>query len=143
MLNKLSKITHPELPNVLKRQRCFDIVKSAMDRPIVWISAPAGSGKTTLAASYLKHRGIPHLWYHVDKMDVDIMTLFHYLNLALLPQLKTKVLPDYTSDNSKDILSFAMMYFEHVFAAIKPPYIMVFDDCHDIPCLSGGRAWNK
>ncbi len=34
---------------------------------MTWISAPAGSGKTTLVASFLEAHKIPCLWYQIDE----------------------------------------------------------------------------
>jgi LuxR family maltose regulon positive regulatory protein len=50
--------------------------------PIVWITGLAGSGKTTLAASYLEARQIPCIWYQIDEGDEDPASFFYYLGLA-------------------------------------------------------------
>lgn len=67
----LAKLTPPTLPVVLKRPRLFRLLDKARKRPVTWMAAPAGSGKTTLVASYLKARRLSVLWYRLDESDAD------------------------------------------------------------------------
>ena len=78
----LAKLTPPKLPKIVERTRLYQELDRARDRPITWITAPPGMGKTTLAASYIKARKLKCLWYQVDEGDADPATLFHYLGLA-------------------------------------------------------------
>jgi ATP/maltotriose-dependent transcriptional regulator MalT len=45
------------------RKRLFRLLDAARKRPVVWISAPPGSGKTTLVGSFFDARRLPCLWY--------------------------------------------------------------------------------
>ncbi len=47
------------------------------------ISAPAGYGKTTLVADWLKHAGSPFTWINIDKSDNDPARFSTYLVAAL------------------------------------------------------------
>jgi ATP/maltotriose-dependent transcriptional regulator MalT len=67
----LAKLTRPKLYDALPRPRLFSLRDDAATRPITWLSAPPGSGKTTLVASYLDARDLRHLWYQVDVGDAD------------------------------------------------------------------------
>ncbi|MBM4055055.1 MAG: hypothetical protein FJ264_10395 [Planctomycetes bacterium] len=78
-----AKITCPQIAGVFPRERLFRLMDKGRDNPLIWISAPAGSGKTTLAASYLNSRKLPCLWYRVDEGDVDIATFFYYMGIAV------------------------------------------------------------
>src|ERR1039457_4973477 len=82
--NKLSiaKITRPKLSNVFARKRLFKELDNSKKKAVTWITGPAGSGKTTLVASYLDARKLPCLWYQVDSGDADIATFFYYMGLA-------------------------------------------------------------
>ena len=49
------------------------------------IAAPAGSGKTTLAAEWVAHTGRPFGWLSLDADDNDPATFFRYLAAAIAP----------------------------------------------------------
>ncbi|MBF0564749.1 MAG: hypothetical protein HQK89_05855 [Nitrospirae bacterium] len=134
----LAKITAPRLHMVMERKRCFQIVDTALDKSVVWVSAPGGSGKTTLVASYLNSRKVHQLWYRIDERDIDVATFFQYIKQGVKMQTPTKptALPDFTPDHFRDINSFTMMYFERIFEELKPPYVLVFDDYQDLPADS-------
>ena len=63
------KVSQPKLSNIFPRQRLFKELDNSRKRPITWITGPAGSGKTTLAASYLDDRKLTCLWYRIDAGD--------------------------------------------------------------------------
>src|SRR2546429_60552 len=78
----LAKLTRPKLYDALPRPRLFSLLDEAATRPIVWICAPPGSGKTTLVASYLEDRDLRHVWYQADIGDADPATFVHYMRTA-------------------------------------------------------------
>jgi len=84
--NKTSatKISRTKLSNIFPRQRLFQKLDNNWERSITWIDGPAGSGKTTLVASYLDARKLPCLWYQIDTNDADTATFFYYLELAAM-----------------------------------------------------------
>ena len=125
-----SKITPPDIPEVITRQRLFDMLDHVGHCRVTWISATAGSGKTTFAASYLAKRNIPYLWYQVDERDRDIPTFFYYLGLSArraLPQIGN-VLPLLTPDKHENPALFAQNYFEELCRHAPSPFTMVFDN---------------
>src|SRR5512146_2327168 len=78
----IAKLTRPRLANVVERKRLLARLNSVGEKKIVWISAPAGSGKTTLVAQWLDSRKLPSIWYQVDEGDADIATFFSYMGIA-------------------------------------------------------------
>lgn len=122
----LVKITPPAPSGVLLRERLLDLIDAGIKRPVVWVSGPAGSGKTTLVANYIKERKIPCLWYQVDEGDADISTFFYYMGLAAkkaAPGYK-KTLPLLTPEYLQGIPAFTRRYFEELFkrlASLRSP----------------------
>jgi ATP/maltotriose-dependent transcriptional regulator MalT len=78
----ISKISLPLFSGMFPRKRLFRALDRARNRPTVWISGPAGCGKTTLASTYLSARKIPCLWYRLDESDNDVASFFYYMGLA-------------------------------------------------------------
>jgi len=62
----IGKLSPPRLPAIVERSRLYRLLDRARKRPIVWINAPPGFGKTTLVAGYLRARKLHPLWYQVE-----------------------------------------------------------------------------
>ena len=77
-----AKTTRPTLARTLARPRLFRRLDRAGQRPVTWVWAPPGSGKTTMVASYLAARRHRVLWYQMDEGDADVATFFYYLGGA-------------------------------------------------------------
>ena len=78
----LAKITVPMVADTVDRPRLTAMIDAAAGQPILWISGPAGCGKTTLASAYVRARKPTCLWYQVGSGDADPASFFHYLRLA-------------------------------------------------------------
>jgi LuxR family maltose regulon positive regulatory protein len=113
---------------------------------VTWISGPGGSGKTTLAASYLDARKLPCLWYRLDDGDADIATFFYYMGLAgkkTAPRFKSP-LPLLTPEYLLGIPTFTRRYFEELFLRMSSSvlrntprgFVLVFDNYQDVPEIS-------
>ncbi len=131
----MGKITRPIFPGVFPRERLFDALDQLCQRPVVWISGPAGSGKTTLVSSYLDRRKIPCLWYQIDPGDNDPPTFFYYLSQAgersIAP--KRKILPPLTPEFTHGIPAFTLRFFEKLCQDLQFPFIFVFDNHQEVP----------
>ena len=130
-----AKTTRPAISAIAPRERLFARLDGAPGRTVAWISGPPGSGKTTLAASYVEARGYRCLWYQVDPDDADAATLFHYLAHAArkLDGGRARDLPSYVPQVGADVASFARRFFRELFARGKAPFALVFDNLHAVP----------
>src|SRR5436190_5999100 len=129
----LAKLTRPKLYDALPRPRLFALLDEAARRPIVWVCAPPGSGKTTLVASYLEARRLRHLWYQCDVGDADTATFVHYVRIAAqqLAGRTPVALPLFTSEPDQDLARFTRGFFRDLFSALPHPCAIVFDNFHE------------
>ncbi|MEE8055313.1 MAG: BTAD domain-containing putative transcriptional regulator [Gammaproteobacteria bacterium] len=134
----LAKTTRPTLARVLPRKRLFSILDRGRQRPVIWVTGPPGSGKTTLIASYIDSKNLRCTWYQIDHGDSDVATFFYYMGLATADQIdaKTKRLPLFTPEYQRDLTTFTRRYFQTVYEQIESPFALVFDGYHDIPSQS-------
>lgn len=130
---RLAKLTAPRLSQVYNRTRLFEKIDEARAKPVIWISAPAGSGKTTLVTSYLKERNISPLWYQVDEGDADIASFYYYLGLLHKNELtkSDNGLPILTPEYLYGLSTFTRNFFRGFFSRMSVPGILVLDNFQD------------
>lgn len=129
-LTSMDKLTRPDPSGTFPREGLFRALDGAAARPVVWVSAPAGSGKTTLVSGWIESRGLPCLWYQVDEGDSDPASLFYYLGRAAMqadPELPS--LPHFTPEYQLGIPTFSRSFFEQLSRRLKTPFALVFDEC--------------
>src|SRR5262245_4267073 len=80
---ELAKVRPPRASEVSSRPRLFARLDELSEDGVVWIAAPAGSGKSALVASYRHARELPSLWYNVDARDEDVASSFDTFGAAL------------------------------------------------------------
>ena len=128
-----TKITPPSIHSVLKRRRLFTTLERALYSPLIWVDGPAGCGKTTLIASYLRSLRRPFLWYQVDSGDAAPAGLFHFLGVAVQhagPRTK-RGLPKLKPEHLADIPGFARGFFRELGARFDKPVTLVFDNLQE------------
>lgn len=134
----ITKITPPALPKVVLRKRLFRLLDKKQHYQVTWVSGVAGSGKTTLAASYLNNGNFPCLWYQMDEGDGDIATFFYYLGLAAKKATpgNRKPLPLLTPEYLAGVSVFARRFLENLCSRVSSPFYLIFDDYHTISLAS-------
>jgi ATP/maltotriose-dependent transcriptional regulator MalT/DNA-binding SARP family transcriptional activator len=115
-----AKITRPIPKGIIPRERLFQILDAGREHPIVWISGPAGSGRTSLVSSYIDVRKIPCLWYQIDERDADVAEFFYYMTIAAKEAAprKRKPLPPFSPEYLPGISAFTRRYFEDLFSRL-------------------------
>lgn len=134
---QLAKLGRPRLFEALARERLFALLDKNRERPVVWIAAPPGAGKTTLIASYLESRKMTGIWYQVDAGDADPATFFYYLGLAeksIAGRHRDRTaLPLLTPEYLQDIPGFARRYFRELFLRLGNAATLVLDNFQEAP----------
>ncbi len=127
-----AKIARPVLSGVIARPRLFALLDAARTRPITWIVAPPGSGKTSLIASYLEEQQSRPLWYQMDPSDSDVASFFYYMSWAarLVGTPSPQPLSLLTDEYKKGLASFTHNFFRELFARLARPSVLVLDDYH-------------
>ncbi|HUN70143.1 MAG TPA: BTAD domain-containing putative transcriptional regulator [Burkholderiales bacterium] len=133
-----AKTTRPVVGSAVPRERLFARLDGAPGRTVAWISGPPGSGKTTLAASYVEARRMRSLWYQVDPDDADVATFFHYLGHAArkLDGGRAREFPAFGSPEGAELAAFSRKFFRHLFSRAKGPFALVLDNLHAVPAES-------
>ena len=130
----LAKLTRPQAAGLIPRTRLFDELDAAQGGGAVWVSAPAGAGKTSLVASWLESRAVNTLWYQVDPGDSDLPTFFHYLGQGAPGAGREQpALPHLTPEYLHGVPVFARRYFETLYTRLSPPFALVFDNYQEVP----------
>jgi len=71
-----SKLRIPPVPaDFVRRTRLLALLDDLAAYPVVAVAAPAGAGKTTLAADWIRRRTGPTAWLHLDAADRDPVQL--------------------------------------------------------------------
>ena len=138
----LAKLSRPRLYDVLARERLFAVLDSLRERPIVWIAAPPGAGKTTLVASYLEaaapksaraHKA-NSVWYQIDSSDADPATFFSYLGEAVRRVAPRKrALPLLSPEYLIDLPGFTRRYFREFYARLGWRGTFILDNFQEVP----------
>lgn len=136
-----AKLTRPDVDGVVPRPRVWRVLDRCSRRPITWLHAPAGAGKTTAIASWIAARRHRALWYVVDAGDAEPLGLFHDLRRAAAPLLRSAIaLPVPGSDSPSALRAAASHFFDRFFAALPPGTVLVFDDAH---AASDAPGWEE
>ncbi|MGR9108635.1 MAG: BTAD domain-containing putative transcriptional regulator [Gammaproteobacteria bacterium] len=129
-----NKITPPQAHEPILRARLFERLDEFVHCPIVWLVGAPGSGKTTLANSYLSSRRCHHLWYQLDASDADISTFFHYFRQAVkrfAPRCARQV-PILVPENLPGLAAFLRRYSEILKSHVRRALI-VLDNYEQLP----------
>jgi LuxR family maltose regulon positive regulatory protein len=134
-----TKLFAPKLRRKLvPRPRLTGYLDMGLQRKLTLISAPAGFGKTTLAAEWLNATPHPVTWFSLDETDNDPARFLTYFVAALQkvnPTIGTSVqaMLQAPQPPPPEVLLTALL---NDIAATPTPFVLVIDDYHVIQTLA-------
>ncbi len=80
----LTKLNPPRLrSDIVPRPQIIERLERDARRPLTLISAPAGYGKSTIAAQWLESSSLPAVWLSLDEGDNDARAFLSYFVAAV------------------------------------------------------------
>lgn len=126
-----TKVTAPRPPGrYLRRARLLDLIDGsvAAGRGVVLVSAPAGSGKSTLINGWLDGRGTHAGWLQVDEGDNDPSGFWAYVAAALGDAVAD--LSEAVGASLGDGLEAVVGATVNAVGAVDDEVVLVIDDYH-------------
>jgi LuxR family transcriptional regulator, maltose regulon positive regulatory protein len=122
-------------PDLVSRPRLFARLDAGLHGALTLICAPAGFGKTTLLAEWLRSTGRPVAWIGLDARDNDPTTFVRYL-VAALQKLEPAVgaaLPGLLQSPASPPLDVLLTILINDLTLLPGSCVLVLDDYHTLP----------
>ncbi len=144
-----SKLHVPHLrARLVPRPQVVELLEQGIRRALTLISAPAGSGKTTILSSWLRDAEVLVAWLSLDGHDNDLHRFWTYV-LAALDALRPGTLKQ-AQEMLNIVRSRQSLPIEDVLtalindlASLEDDVVLVFDDYHEIvtPAIHASLAF--
>ena len=135
-----SKLLPPQGPaGAVSREALIDVMERATAVPVVFLSAGAGWGKTTLLAEWAARSSRSFAWVNIDDKDNDPIVLLTYVATAVdrVAPIDARVFEALTSPGAS-VEGTIVPRLGAALAAADEPLVLVLDDLHllhDRGCL--------
>lgn len=129
----------PTRPNGVPRTRLGERLQGGLlaGRKLALISAPAGYGKSTLAAGWVRQTGLPFAWLSLDEQDNDFGRFLAYLLLALQKiaanaGVQTRLALDAPQLPSAETIAACLCHDLVQLGEVNGRFLLALDDYHKI-----------
>jgi len=116
------------------RSRLFEKLDEGLSRKLTVVSAPAGSGKTTLVGSWLQHAEPAGAWLSLDGRDNDLIRFWSYVIAALHSALPEEVIGEAAratlQTTATPSIETAITVLINELAVLSTSITLVLDDYH-------------
>lgn len=130
-VSALAKVTRPSA-HLIGREALVSLI-AASAVPLVWIVAPAGSGKTSLGLEYTHTLAGPVAWLRLDEADTDPASFMHYFEQAVSGGAATVSAwnkPPLLREHLPAPQGYIRLFLRSLAASIDGNACLVFDDAH-------------
>ena len=130
-----TKLHRPSVPpDAVDRDRLIELMENACKAPLTLVSAPAGYGKSVLAAQWAERCDTPVAWLSLDESESDLQLFLQYFIASVhtvFPEAcpSTAVLAGAPELPPVPVLAASLL---NEIEAIDQPLVMVVDDFHRI-----------
>jgi len=122
---------------IVQRERLLTQVTNVLKNAHLWIGAPAGAGKTVLAASFASQASMPICWYEFDPLDTDLVSFFSTFSQAFshsfTPPPSVSSLPKLLPEDMLALPIFGHKFFRKLFEQLSGRWLLILDNCQEIP----------
>jgi LuxR family transcriptional regulator, maltose regulon positive regulatory protein len=127
----------PPRADEVDRARIRNQIGHRLALPVVLVSAPAGYGKSVLAAQLVRHNPLPHVWLPLTESDNDPVHLVRSLvvsldRIELADQKLIEPLCPPTPQIMESLLPELLRCMQR-----RAPFVMVIDDLHAVTAPQG------
>lgn len=136
-----AKLSPPLLPRRIERPRPLALLREGAEARLALLRAPAGSGKTALAAARYAELGDKAVWLSLDGRDASVGRLIRYMAAAiggLRPASGLADLAEIESDGFADADAW-LVRFSDAIASVDEPAYLFLDDYDHIDDRPAGR----
>jgi LuxR family maltose regulon positive regulatory protein len=104
----------------------------------IFVGAPGGRGKTTLACDYARQFSGPTIWLRLDEADADPGSLFAHLSAAVARSgiTSAETLPGLSREHLYNVRAHARVWLRALRARIERQALIVIDDLHLVAAAS-------
>ena len=130
-----TKLYRPPLQaDLVARKGLIELLERERNRPLTLISAPAGYGKSILAAQWLERSSLPGAWLSLDEGDNSPRSFLAYFVAAVRQHAPTACQSIHRLLNAAELpqLSVLADMLGNELEALSAPFILVLDDFHRI-----------
>jgi len=123
---------------LLARPRLTERLQANLSHPITLVAAPAGSGKTTLVAGFVKTHARQFVWYQLDHTDADPLVFLEYLTHGIVQavpgfgDVTLSYLRQSADEIARDPSHAVDVLLNEVLQVVSRQLVVVLDDYHHL-----------